>query len=80
VGFALETENDLANGVTKLREKHLDVIVVNNAVEEGAGFGSVTNRVTLLSPGQPNEQLPMMQKTELADVILDRVTAILNGR
>ncbi|MDQ3081688.1 MAG: bifunctional phosphopantothenoylcysteine decarboxylase/phosphopantothenate--cysteine ligase CoaBC [Gemmatimonadota bacterium] len=80
VGFALETENDLANGVTKLREKHLDVIVVNNAVEEGAGFGSVTNRVTLLSPGQPNEQLPMMQKTELADVILDRVAAILNGR
>lgn len=80
VGFALETENDLVNGAKKLHEKHLDLVVVNNAVEEGAGFGSATNRVTLLAPGQPNEPLPLMQKTELADVILDRVEVMLNGR
>lgn len=80
VGFALETENDLVNGTRKLHEKNLDLVVVNNAVEEGAGFGSVTNRVTLIASGQPNEQLPLMQKTELADVILDRVEGMLNGR
>lgn len=80
VGFALETENDLANGATKLREKKLDLVVVNNAAEEGAGFGVATNRVTLLAPGLPDEHLPLMPKTELADVILDRVAVMLNGR
>lgn len=80
VGFALETENAVANGAIKLRDKNLDLIVVNSAVEEGAGFVSETNRVTLLAPGLPNEQLPLMKKTELADVILDRVEMILNGR
>ncbi len=79
-GFALETENDIVNGTKKLHEKHLDLVVVNNAVEEGAGFGSETNRVTLLAPGQPDERLPLMQKIELADVILDRVEVMLNGR
>lgn len=77
VGFALETENAVANGATKLREKNLDLIVVNSAVEEGAGFVSETNRVTFLAPGRPDEELPLMKKTELADLILDRVETIL---
>lgn len=80
VGFALETENDLANGAAKLSEKDLDLIVVNSALEEGAGFGSVTNRVTFLAPGIASEKLPLMLKTELADVILDRVEKIFDGR
>ncbi len=77
VGFALETENAVANGATKLREKNLDLVVVNSAVEEGAGFVSETNRVTFLAPGRPDEELPLMKKTELADLILDRVETIL---
>ncbi|MEJ7758902.1 MAG: bifunctional phosphopantothenoylcysteine decarboxylase/phosphopantothenate--cysteine ligase CoaBC [Gemmatimonadaceae bacterium] len=80
VGFALETENELANGAQKLREKRLDLVVVNSAVEDGAGFVSDTNRVTLLAPGEAAVHVPMMKKTELADVILDRVESILNGR
>ncbi|HZK79210.1 MAG TPA: phosphopantothenoylcysteine decarboxylase, partial [Gemmatimonadaceae bacterium] len=80
VGFALETENLLANSEAKLRQKGLDMIVANSAVDEGTGFGGDTNRVTILSAGGATEEIAMMKKTELADVILDRVEAVLNGR
>ena len=80
VGFALETEDVIAQGREKLARKKLDLLVVNDATEAGAGFGVDTNRVTLLSPNGPDEQLPLMQKRELADVILDRVVRLLDGR
>lgn len=80
VGFALETENLLANSATKLAEKDLDMIVANSAVDEGTGFGVDTNRVTILSAGGETEEIAMMRKTEVADVILDRIEALLNGR
>ena len=79
VGFALETENVLANAKAKLEQKSLDLIVANNAFEEGAGFGGDTNRVTLIGK-DGNEEIPMMKKTELADIILDRVELLLDGR
>ncbi len=80
VGFALETENLLVNSATKLEQKGLDMIVANSAVDEGTGFGGDTNRVTILSAGGASEEIAMMKKSELADVILDRVEAMLNGR
>jgi phosphopantothenoylcysteine decarboxylase/phosphopantothenate--cysteine ligase len=80
VGFALETTDAVAHGREKLERKQLDLIVVNDATEEGAGFGVDTNRVTLLARGGADEQLPLMPKRELADVILDRVVRLLNGR
>jgi phosphopantothenoylcysteine decarboxylase/phosphopantothenate--cysteine ligase len=80
VGFALETDNLIENAQTKLEQKALDMIVANSAVEEGAGFGVSTNRVTLLSRGHGREEIPIMPKTQLADVILDRVEKMLNGR
>lgn len=80
VGFALETENLLANGAAKLEQKALDMIVVNSATETGSGFGTDTNKVTLLTPHAAPEEVPLMQKTELANVILDHVEAMLNGR
>ena len=80
VGFALETEDVVANGAKKLDAKGLDMIVANSAVDEGTGFGGDTNRVTILSAGGQSEEIPMMKKTELADVILDRVEKALNGR
>ena len=55
----------------------LDLIVVNDATEPGAGFEVETNRVVLLQPGQPDEALPLMSKAEVADRILDRVEALL---
>ena len=80
IGFALETEDVLRYGREKLEKKKLDMIVANSAVEKGAGFGGDTNRVTLISENGENEEIPLMQKTELADIILDRVEKLLNGR
>ena len=80
VGFALETENLMENSVEKLKRKSLDLIVANDATEEGAGFGADTNRVTILSADGSREDIPLMQKSEVADIILDRVTALMNGR
>ena len=80
VGFALETENLIANSSKKLEQKGLDMIVANSAVDEGTGFGVDTNRVTILFSDGTTEEIAMMKKTEVADVILDRVEALLNGR
>ena len=80
VGFALETENLLQNGKAKLEQKSLDLIVANSAVEEGAGFGGDTNRVILIGRDGAKEEIPLMKKADLAEVILDRVEALMNGR
>ena len=80
VGFALETEDAVAGGRAKLDAKHLDMIVVNDATEAGAGFGVDTNRVTLLTRKGGEEHLPLMPKTAVADAILDRVEILLRGR
>jgi phosphopantothenoylcysteine decarboxylase / phosphopantothenate---cysteine ligase len=80
VGFALETNDALANGRRKLASKDLDMIVVNDATEPGAGFGTDTNRVTLIARDGAETALPLMSKSEVADAILDRVEALLGGR
>ena len=80
VGFALETDDVMAHAAEKLRAKELDLIVVNDAREPGAGFGGDTNRVTLLAPNAEPVALPLMTKAEVADAILDRVEALLGGR
>jgi phosphopantothenoylcysteine decarboxylase / phosphopantothenate---cysteine ligase len=81
VGFALETDDVLANARRKLASKALDMIVVNDATEAGAGFGVDTNRVTILSRGSDTpDSLPLLGKNEVADAILDRIEAMLNGR
>jgi phosphopantothenoylcysteine decarboxylase/phosphopantothenate--cysteine ligase len=81
VGFALETNDVLANARRKLDQKALDLIVVNDATETGAGFGVDTNRVSLLTRGASEpEELPLMSKSNVADAILDRVQTLLNGR
>ena len=80
VGFALETNDAIASGRAKLEAKDLDLIVVNDATEAGAGFGVDTNRVTLLARGGGDERLPLMPKTDVADAILDRVEKLIGGR
>ena len=79
VGFALETDDVLENGKAKLRDKSLDLIVVNDANEDGAGFGGDTNRVTLIGRDGKAEALPLLSKVDVADAILDRVEQ-LRGR
>lgn len=77
VGFALETDEALKHGAAKLKDKSLDMIVVNDATEPGAGFGVDTNRVTILRPTGKAEALPLMSKDDVADAILDRIERLL---
>lgn len=80
VGFALETNDAVENGRAKLEAKDLDLIVVNDATEPGAGFAVDTNRVTLLARDGAEERLPLLPKSEVAEAILDRVEEQLRGR
>ena len=80
VGFALETESALAGGRSKLQRKALDMVVVNNASEPGAGFAGDTNRVSFLVGDGEVEEMPLLDKTEVADAILDRVEGLMRGR
>ena len=80
VGFALETQELFDNASKKLADKKLDLIVANDATEEGAGFGVDTNRVTLIGTDGSQEDLPLMSKNDLADVLLDRIEVMLRGR
>lgn len=73
VGFALETQDALANARTKLVDKDLDILVVNDVREPGAGFEVVTNRVTILDRTGTTEDLPLLMKEEVAERILRRV-------
>lgn len=75
VGFAMETENDLTNARRKLVEKNLDWIVLNNLNEDGAGFGTGTNRVTLLGKDGSSYPLPIMPKKQVARALLDHILA-----
>jgi len=80
VGFALETDDVMQRAREKLAAKALDLIVVNDAREAGAGFGVDTNRVTILAAGADPEALPLLSKADTADAILDRVQGLLDGR
>ncbi len=71
-GFSMETENMIENSRAKLKKKNLDLIVANNLKQQGAGFGTDTNVVTLLS-GDEVVELPIMSKEEVADRLLDYI-------
>ncbi len=80
VGFAIETDNIIANAHEKMLKKSLDIIVANNPLVEGAGFGTDTNVVTILSQSGDEICLPKMNKFEVALHILDEVAVLLELR
>ncbi len=80
VGFALETTDGIRNAREKLKAKDLDLVVLNDAKEPGAGFGVDTNRVTVIGRNGKQEDLKLMSKTDLAEILLDRVEEELSGR
>jgi phosphopantothenoylcysteine decarboxylase/phosphopantothenate--cysteine ligase len=71
IGFALETDHEKENALRKLERKHLDFIVLNSLREKGAGFGTDTNRVTLLFASGNSEELPLQSKADIAEGILE---------
>lgn len=74
-GFSMETEHLLENSRAKLEKKKIDMIVANNLKQEGAGFGTDTNVVTLLTK-QGTEELPLLAKEDVADRLLDRLLTL----
>ncbi len=76
VGFAAETDRVLENAAKKLRAKRLDMIVANDVTQEGAGFDSDTNIVTLLFPNGRKVELGKMPKFDVANRILDEVVEL----
>lgn len=71
-GFSMETQNMLENSRAKLEKKNLDMIVANNLRTAGAGFGTDTNVVTMITKDQEIE-LEIMSKAEVAGAILDKI-------
>lgn len=80
VGFAAETEDLVTNAAGKLRTKELDLIVANDITETDAGFATDTNRVTVISENGGTEELPLMAKSEVAEIVIERVVAIIEGK
>lgn len=81
-GFSMETENMLENSRKKLEKKHADMIVANNLKQAGAGFGTDTNIITLITKDSV-KQLPIMSKEEAAKQIIDAIflsASSLSGR
>ena len=74
-GFSMETEHMLENSRAKLVKKNLDMIAANNLKVKGAGFGTDTNIITLITPDGVTE-LPLMSKEAAADAILDQILSI----
>ncbi len=74
-GFSMETQNMLENSKAKLEKKHIDMIVANNLKVEGAGFGTDTNIVTVITKDGA-EELEKMTKDQVAHRLLDRIFQI----
>ncbi len=73
IGFAAETGNGIKNAGNKLKEKNLDMIVMNNVMQEGAGFDSDTNIIAIIDKKGKIEKHPKMNKIDAANVILDKM-------
>ena len=80
VGFALETDNEEANALSKLERKNLDFIVLNSLRDKGAGFGTDTNKVTIIERGGEKHSYPLAAKTKVAEVIADAIERRLATR
>lgn len=77
IGFAAESRDLIQNATEKLKSKDLDLIVANDISAQDSGFGSDTNRVTLLYSTGKTEPLPLADKSVVAETIVDRLASLL---
>lgn len=78
VGFAAESENLLGNAKKKIANKNFDFIVANNILAENAGFKHDTNIITIIDKDGNIEDYPLMKKEDVANVIIDKISLMLN--
>ena len=79
VGFAAET-GSLERAPAKAAKKGVDLMVANDVAQEGSGFGTDTNKVTIIEPNGPTEEWPLMSKRQVADRLLDRVIGVRGAK
>lgn len=79
VGFALETNDEQANALGKMRRKNLDMIVLNSLNDQGAGFGHDTNKVTIITKTGEKTELPLQSKILIAKHIVEAVEKYRKG-
>ena len=77
IGFAAESRDHVEEGRRKLKEKNLDLIVINDIISRDTGFGADTNQLSLIDRDYQLEKLPLLSKEECADMIWDKVTGLL---
>jgi len=73
VGFALETENEIENAIGKLKKKHLDAIVLNSLNDDGAGFASITNKISFIDKNSIIKTFSLKTKAEVALDIMNEI-------
>ncbi|MBN2857404.1 MAG: bifunctional phosphopantothenoylcysteine decarboxylase/phosphopantothenate--cysteine ligase CoaBC [Candidatus Delongbacteria bacterium] len=78
VGFALETDNGRKNALKKLKDKNLDMIILNETGRENPAFGSDTNRITIITQDKA-EELPVMDKSEIAGIIIKKIEGLFKS-
>jgi phosphopantothenoylcysteine decarboxylase/phosphopantothenate--cysteine ligase len=76
-GFAAESQSLLENASVKLQSKNLDLIAANDISAQDAGFAVETNRITLLFKDGRRESLSLMSKSEVAEILIERIAALL---
>lgn len=78
VGFALETDHEMTNAADKIERKNLDMIVLNSLRDKGAGFGTDTNKVTIIHRSGCSTAYDLKPKTEVARDIVDEIIKLRN--
>ena len=79
VGFALETNDEVANSIKKLKSKNLDLIVLNSLNDKGAGFGGKSNKVTLIDKNLVQTEFPLKSKADVAKDIMNELLKQINA-
>ncbi len=77
VGFALETNNEIENAITKLKMKNLDLIVLNSLKDKGAGFKKETNKVTIIDKSEKISEFSLKSKAKVAEDIFNEILKII---
>jgi phosphopantothenoylcysteine decarboxylase / phosphopantothenate---cysteine ligase len=78
IGFALETDNELENAISKIKRKNLDMIVLNSLKEEGAGFGFDTNKITIIDRNNIIDKFELKSKKEAAGDIINKIVSMIS--
>jgi phosphopantothenoylcysteine decarboxylase/phosphopantothenate--cysteine ligase len=80
IGFAAETDNLELNALKKLKDKHLDMIIVNDLLKDGSGFGTDTNAVTIIDRTLKRTELPTMPKAAIAQHLMNAISELIKHR